>query len=308
MFGLMLLNKKRLATYSGPPPATNFALIGGQFHVSYTTVLNAVTKYSFSSDIVSTATSLVSAKIQSGAAGDIYNGFFFGGYFRNGSAATQAWLSTVDKYTYANNVTASSTNLAQQAQCSASGNDVLAIIFGQNSTATRYSTTEKYTYSNLSRATGTALSEWAECGVGNFTFSIMSFGWSGAWRLTSEKYIYASNVRVSGTSFKVPRFLVTAFGNSSIGIFSGGNQDPTNGAIPLNITEVYTYISDTVAASTSLLSNVSDGAATSNSAVGLVTNYTTVQKYNYVNKSFSAGTSLNTLPYGSALSSSPGWA
>ena len=133
-------------------------------------------------------------------------------------------------------------------------------------------------------------------------FGLFGGGYTTSPTAYTDKYTYSGDTVVAGTGLGVARYFLAATGNSTVGIFGGGN-------VSGNRTDKYTYSGDTVVAGTVLGLARIGLAATGNSTVGIfggggnpITAHT--DKYTYSGDTVVAGTVLGVARYGLAACSS----
>ena len=307
---------------------TDHALFGGGLLLDRS--VTALTEsYIYSNDIVTTTSSLAVATYSLQAVGNYTFGIFAGGC----NAARNLAYANTNKYTYApKTVVATTALLSARAFGCGIGNLTTGIIsHGSDDTSPIYTATVaiKYTYSSAVMAYGSTLvlRRFDVAGAGNATSGIIAAGYycveinnqdgSGTTNFV-EKYQYSSDtISYSGATIHDGRQYFAACGNTTIGIFAGGT-DSYYGLSLVNVTDKYTYSSDTSVGLNAPLGSARLGlGGASNSTFGIFTggagilpdrissNYT--DKYTFSGDVVTSGTVLGTARDGLAgLSSTPG--
>jgi len=176
-------------------------------------------KYTYSGDVVGSATAATAASNQGSAAGNSTVGIFALGANSAGSS-----LTTRNKYTYSGCVvSAGGAATAASSRGSAAGNSTVGI-FALGCAGGRVTTRDKYTYSGDVVSAGGAATAASIDGsaAGNSTVGIFALGGTPCPTTTRNKYTYSGCVVSAGGAATLASASGSAAGNSTVGIFALG--------------------------------------------------------------------------------------
>jgi hypothetical protein len=267
-------------------------------------------KYTYSGCVVSTGGAASAAAGCGYAAGNSTVGIF-----ALGRAPTTA-VTTRDKYTYAGCVVSAggASTIASQ-RGSAAGNSTVGIFaLGAAPSYPPIAARNKYTYAGCVVSSAAAASSPSGYGsaAGTSTAGIFALGLaqcgcgiSFGYVTTRQKYTYSSCTNSAGGAATVAASSGTATGNSTVGIFSLGE----NCCGRLTTRDKYTYSSCAVAAGGAATTASSSGSAAGNSTVGIFSlgttpgPSTTRNKYTYSGDVVAAGGAASAASYYGAAAS-----
>lgn len=256
-------------------------------------------QYTFSGNTVAAATAATVASNAGAAAGNFTLGIFALG---NNSANS---VSTRDKYTWSGAVvsaaTAASTSSAYGAACGTATEGIFAlgvdnVVIGSSTAGTLVSTRDKYTYSS-GTVGAAAAAYFASCygaACGGDTYGIFQLGSSTyhpdiTATTALDRYTYSNDTNQSGNILTAAATSGMAISNNTYGVIALGADDAFE-----NITNVFTYSSQTCTASTNLTNGGEAGGGAGNSVLGIIgTGYQGLTNvYTFSSAAVVAGTSI----------------
>ncbi|MDD2879802.1 MAG: hypothetical protein PHQ58_05150 [Rhodoferax sp.] len=285
MFELLLLGKKvgnNGQIYTGP----SLCIFAGGANSGTTTTFKITDKYFLKDDTVSSGTMLIVERRETSGAGNLSEGFVFGG------ASSVTTIASTERYVYSTDVVSASTNMLYGLWgTAATGNADMAIITGGYntsasqkfvySTKTMLATTNldsavyrhcassnvetgfffktgssrasirRYNYSSATITSGVELSLAGEgpAAAGTTNYAVISSAYNATNWTGTEKYNYGANTKATGTKLNTGRIYLCAAGDKQKSIFGLGQSKA--GSI-VNLTEGYYFSNDSVAPGTSL--------------------------------------------------------
>jgi hypothetical protein len=185
------------------------------------------------------------------------------GYF-GGGIVTSTYQSTVYTYGFSSGSVGTGTSLSvARTQLMACGTSTIGLFAtGLLQAGGRSTATDIYTYSSNVVSPGTAF--------------------------TSNLYTYAGNTFTTGTSMGTGKNSPAATGNSTLGVWGGGNT----GSI-VATTTIYTYSGNSVAAGTNLVAAKSGQSAAGTALIGVFGTDGSTSIYTYSNNSVATGTAIS---------------
>jgi hypothetical protein len=215
------------------------------------------------------------------------------GYF-GGGIVTSTYQSTVYTYGFSSGSVGTGTSLSvARTQLMACGTSTIGLFAtGLLQAGGRSTTTDIYTYSSNVVSPGTAFSPGKNgpgAGCGNSTVGVFAYGTTtGTPQATSNLYTYAGNTFTTGTSMGTGKNSPAATGNSTLGVWGGGNT----GSI-VATTTIYTYSGNSVAAGTNLVAAKSGQSAAGTALIGVFGTDGSTSIYTYSNNSVATGTAIS---------------
>lgn len=275
-----------------PPLGTGICLFGAGSTSSST---KTVEMYDCNTNIVSTTTSL--SQVNSFAVASGTTTFSWWSSYLSASN-----INVVDFFTYSNQSVAGGTNLvyALTQDYTAVGNANMAVSIGDGKAAATY------TYATNTSVAGGSLStaryDPAGCSIAAYGIVAAGSGFAASpIYATTERYTFASNTTAAGTALTHGRFGLMATGNTTLGLFSGGNTVNTSSG-ESSVSDIYTYASNTITSGAALKTAILWGGAAGNGSTGvfaageiagssLVAN---TSIYDFPSNTMTSGTSMKT--------------
>ncbi len=318
-------SSKAIAGGGANPNATSFAFLAQGYVTTGYYSTDSTEKYEFATDLTISWIGLANTRNGQGVVGNTAMAVCLSGYdvgeeydFENELYYNSEGLIPNDKYIYATAVSTTTTALGDKkytgyaASFSSLDDGYVAGGYGGDGTD-RYiylKTTYKFEFATeIANNTRNLSIERGEKpgAAGNSAIAIVAGGFhpSDAVLVNTEKFIYANQTYIDGATLSAALDDMFATSNSEYGIFSGNYETAVT---------KYVFANDSVTSTSSLTSGRGSAQATSNSEVGLVLGGETndlvksVEKFNWVSETFSAGTNLTkSRGYGGAVSSTPGY-
>ncbi len=197
----------------------------------------------------------------------------------------------------------------------------IAVFGGGYNGTTTISNTSIYTYSTNTATLGNnfayssdGLAAISNSAIGVFGGGVYSNAYGSSPISTTSIYTYSSNATTLGGDLSYIIYASAASGNSSLGVFGGGVNTAVNtGAVPVSMTSIYTYSSNTAITGGNLSYAALSLGAAGNSTVAIfaggyssinlnANNLSFTSIYTYSSNSAVAGTNLNTVGYGAGAS------